>query len=166
MKIIIAIIIVVLVIIFIGTNKSDNPTPNEVVEQAEEQGGASGQFAKLASDAIVVMDQRPGDIVIASAVNLSKGGFIVVKKDKEGKAGDIIGVSEFLTPGAHSNIDIGTTESLLDGLVYYAELFSDDGDGIFDPKNDKHVRWNNEDMFAVFNIDKDAPDPQKVEINY
>lgn len=165
-KFITTLLVVVVIIAIIVIWKTDKMEVQDNENVVEETGGASGQFAKLANDAIVVMDQRPGDVVIASVVSLSKDGFVVIKKDEEGKAGGIIGVSEFLTVGAHSKIDIGTTESLMDGLTYYAELFEDNGDGVFDPKKDGHVRWNGDDIYTIFNIDKNAADPGSVEINY
>lgn len=156
----ILIILVALVVwMIVKTDKTANgPAVND--------GGASGQFARLAPDALVVQDQLPGDVVVLGAVNLSRAGFVIVRRDDAGKHGAIIGVSEFLVAGAHSKIDVGTTENLLDGMRYYAEPYHDSGDGIFDPKQDKIVRWNEEDMFAVFKIDKDATDPRNLEINY
>ena len=162
-KFIIILLIIIVAVVIISAIKSNKV---EVDNVAEETGGASGQFAKLAPDALVVQDQLPGDVVVLGAVNLSKAGFVVIRRDDAGKFGAIIGVSEFLVAGAHSKIDVGTTESLLDGMRYYAEPYHDSGDGIFDPKQDKVVRWNGEDMYAIFNIDKDAIDPRKSEINY
>ncbi len=162
-KMIVLLLIILAAIVIFMIVKGDNlPVKND----AEEIGGVSGQFGKLAADALVVRDQRPGDIVILSAVNLSKSGFVIIRRDVSGKPGDIIGVSEFLVTGAYSQIDVGTTESILNGVRYYAELSLDNGDGIFDPKDDKVVRWNGEDVTTSFVVDQDAKDPRNVDINY
>ena len=126
----------------------------------EEAGGASGQFQKLAADALVVSDQRPGDEVVVSVVSMSEPGFVVVMNDESGKAGKVIGVSEFLVSGIHEKIDAGTTEDILDGVRYYAAVYKDDGNGIFDPKNDKEI------TVVEFMGDKDASDPRKSEAVY
>lgn len=132
--------------------------------------GASGQFAKLASNAVYVQDQLPGDTVIIAAASLEEGGFIVIKKDEGGNPGAIIGVSEFLVPQGYDKFDIGTTESLADGLRYYAVLYKDDGNGIFDPKNDtlvySKISNGKEVVMSRFMVDKKAVDPRTTQINF
>ena len=145
-------IAIILFVFFKKDNKENSYVPVET--------GASGQFAKLSEDALVVLDQLPGDVVVLNAVSFSENGFVVIKKDQEGEPGKIIGVSEFLVKGAYSNIDVSTTESMYDGLAYYAFTYLDNGDGIFDPSSDK------EKAFMNFIINKDAQDPKSIQINY
>lgn len=123
-------------------------------------GGASGQFAKLAVDALIVPDQRVGDEVVAPIVSMQNPGFIVVMKDASGKPGAIVGVSEFLVSGTHENIDVGTTESLMHGMRYYASTYADDGNGVFDPKDDREI------VVVEFAADKDASDPRNSQVVY
>lgn len=151
-------IILFLIILAVGLFlilKKDKKEETPVLET-----GASGQFAKLSEDAIVVLEQLPGDVVYINAVNFSDNGFVIIKKDDGGASGKIIGVSEFLVKGSYSNIDVSTTESMSSGLSYYGYTYIDNGDGIFDPKTDK------EKMFMSFMVNKDAQDPRTIQINY
>lgn len=150
----ILIILVALVVwMIVKTDKTANgPAVND--------GGASGQFAKLAADALVVPDQRVGDEVIALIVSMQNPGFIVVMKDSSGKPGAVVGVSEFLVAGTHENIDVGTTESLMHGMRYYAATYADDGNGIFDPKDDREV------VVVEFAADREASDPRDSQAVY
>lgn len=160
---IVLVAVVVFLIVKSGKVKNEVYVPQEVPDT----GGVSGQFAKLAGDALVVLDQRPGDRVFVNAVNLSKNGFLIIKKDASGSPGAIVGVSEFLIAGDYSKIDVGTTESMADGLKYYASLYADNGDGIFDPKSDTEVRSAGGDYVEMdFMVSRDAADPRTVEINF
>lgn len=133
---------------------------------AEDTGGASGQFMKLGENAIVVMEQRLSDKVTMTAINMEKAGFVIIHKDAGGKPGAIIGVSKWFPSGQYANEDIGTTETLLEGVDYYAKLYVDDGNGIFDPKNDKPAVNFAGEIWGVFQASKDAADPKDSVINY
>lgn len=156
---------IILLIILVGLVvwmivKTDRMTDEPIVNPNEVGTGASGQFQKLAADALVVSDQRPNDEVVVSITSIQKPGFIVVMKDASGKPGAIIGVSEFLVAGIHENIDIGTTEALMDGMRYYAATFADDGNGLFDPSSDRKV------VTSEFMADADAADPRESQAVY
>lgn len=150
--IIFALLIILAVFLFKNNKKEDVSMPIET--------GASGQFAKLSEDAIVALEQLPGDVVFLNAVNLSGNGFAVIKKDNEGEPGKIIGVSEFLVKGSYLSIDISTTESMSDGLNFYASTYLDNGDGVFDPASDKEKTWSS------FSVNKNAENPKDIIINY
>ncbi len=164
--IIILLVVLAALVIFaiVKTNKikydgADTPA-------AEETGGVSGQFMKLGENAIVVLEQRLTDSVSINAINMEKAGFVIIHRDEGGKPGPIIGVSKWFPAGQYADEDIGTTETLLEGVDYYAMLHVDDGNGVFDPKNDKPATNFAGEIWGVFQASKDAPDPKGVEINY
>lgn len=169
-KLIITILIILVALIIFLIIKSDKATDELAPQPVEDTGGTTGQFLKLSSDALVVMEQLPADSVIVSGASLSENGFIIVKKDEGGMPGGIIGISEFLPAGGYSQIDIGTTETLADGMKYYAEIFKDNGDGIFDPKGDSivisKISGIKDPIRAEFMASRDAADPRGVQVNY
>lgn len=133
----------------------------------ENNGGVSGQFAKLAENAVVVIEQRLTDVVVANSINMKAPGFVVIYRDAGGKPGAIIGVSKWFAAGQYSHEEIGLTEALMADMNYYAELRADDGNGIFDPKDDKAVAGlSGETVMATFTANKDAVDPKSVQIYY
>lgn len=158
------ILVALAVFLIIKTNKvkyDGRGTP-----AAEETGGAAGQFAKLSENAIVVLEQRLTDDVSINAINMEKAGFVIIHRDAGGKPGAIVGVSRWFPAGQYSDEEIGTTETLMDGVSYYAVLYVDDGNGIFDPKEDKPAQNFAGDVMGVFEASKDAADPNGVEIYY
>lgn len=141
-----------------GTDTSDT--------SATEPVGASGQFAKLANNALVVLEQRLTDEVSVNAINMEKSGFVIIYRDAGGKPGAIIGVSKWFPAGQYADESIGLTESMMDGVNYYAGLFADDGNGIFDPEEDRPVENFAGVIMATFSASKNAPDPKGVQIYY
>lgn len=132
--------------------------------QAENTGGAQGQFAKLASDALVIHEQMAEDmIVVVDAVNLSDNGFVVIKSDE-----NIIGISKFLIAGNYSKLEINLTEKMKDGLMYVGQVYMDDGDKIFEPEKDNIFvsKINNENLSVEFKASRDAKDPREIQIYY
>ncbi len=162
----IVVIIIVLAIIFMGKDKHVDPLVPEENTEDVTTAGASGQFMKLGANAVVVHEQLLDNAVLVSALNLEKGGFVIIHKDAGGKPGDIIGVSRWFAAGNYANEEIGTTENLQADSTYYAMLHADDGDGVFDPKRDGAVMSGNDAMMAVFSASADAADPRDSQIMY
>jgi hypothetical protein len=100
---------------------------------------------------IVVADQFPGNIVYISSVQLAKPGFVVVKKDNNGTPGDVIGFQYFdkgINPGR-----ITTTSATVEGGIYYAQLYVDDGDKKFDATKDATVKDSaGKDIMRLFRV--------------
>lgn len=163
--IIILLVVIVGLAIFLAL-KTDKLKHDSDIVPAEETGGASGNFAKLSENAIVVLEQRLTDEVSVNAINMEKPGFVIIYRDADGKPGAIIGVSKWFPAGQYADESIGLTESMIDGVNYYAGLFADDGNGIFDPEEDRPVENFAGEIMATFSASKDAPDPKGVQIYY
>jgi hypothetical protein len=135
----------------------------------EYAGGASGQFARVQSNSLVMTDQLPGDRAFINTVFNEKPGFVIIQKDEAGNPGAIIGVSKWLGTGDNSRLEILLSEKLIDGLPYYAMLYADDGNGLFDPKDD-HVVYvatsPKTPLLTTFHADKKAENPRDIEINF
>lgn len=124
-----AIVIIILIIIGImvfGGKSSEAPTdtnePTPTDSTAQEV------------NRIVMSDQYPGNIVLISSVQLSKGGWVVIHADSNGTPGEIIGTQWFdagINPGR-----ITLTKATVEGGTYYTMLHSDDGDKVFNATKD------------------------------
>lgn len=165
-KYIIMLLIVMVALAIFLVIKTDRVKYDGSGTPATESGGASGQFMKLSENAIVVLEQRVTDRVVVNAINIENPGFVIIHRDASGKPGAIIGVSKWFPAGQYADEEISLTETLMDGMNYYAALRTDNGDGIFDPKDDTPVESSAGDIVGVFQANKDAQDPRGVEIYY
>ncbi|TSC69013.1 MAG: hypothetical protein G01um101466_221 [Parcubacteria group bacterium Gr01-1014_66] len=100
------------------------------------------QKALSGSGDLVIEMQQPGrNIVITSAVVKDKG-FVVIKKKTDFETmranKDILGISQLLSIGTAKNIQIPLNE-YVDGVELKADLYKDDGDGVFSPTSDKYA---------------------------
>ncbi len=87
---------------------------------------------------VVVTDQFPGNIVYLSSVQFTKPGFVAIHKDNSGQPGEVIGSQYFdkgINPGR-----ITLTTSTVESGVYYAVMYTDDGDRIFDASKDMPIK--------------------------
>lgn len=93
----------------------------------------------LGGDAIYVENQTSGSsFVLAGFAVLSKPGFIVIYNDQSGVPGSVVGESMFLPTGGEHLI-VPVDKPLVDGQVYYAMLYHDDGNGQFREDEDIQV---------------------------
>lgn len=85
----------------------------------------------LGGNAIYVENQTAGStFVLVGFAVLSQPGFVVIYSDNGGVPGSVIGES-FLLPSGGEHLIVPLDEPLVDGQVYYAMLYHDDGDGRF-----------------------------------
>lgn len=128
-------VIVIIILILLGyyTFKGSDTTVTDDVTKSP--------TATISTDAnrVIVSDQFPGNIVYVSSVQLENPGFVVIKKDKAGVPGEIIGSQYFdkgINPGKIT-LKTGTVE----GGTYYAIIYSDtDGDKVFNEAKDMPVK--------------------------
>jgi hypothetical protein len=134
---IVTVIVIVLIIIFgvywFSTKNAQAPAPVTPAPSDTQTSDSS------INNGIVITDQYPGDVVNISSVQLSKAGFVVIKKDAAGIPGAVIGATSF-TAGIHPG-QVKLTQAMLDGSIYYAALYSDvNGDGKYDAATDVAVK--------------------------
>lgn len=91
------------------------------------------------NNSIIVNDQIPGNVLFYRNLTLLKDGFVVVRNDKAGKPGDIIG-SKFVKAGEDTTGNVELDESTIEGGVYYVQLYTDiDSSGTFDELIDTQI---------------------------
>lgn len=129
-------VIVIAVLVFLGykmfrgSSKTDTSSVVDTTSSIDDSSADSNK--------VVVLDQFPGNIVYISSVQLAKPGFVVIKKDSSGKPGEVIGYQYFdkgIYPGK-----ITLTKPTVDGSLYYAQIYSDDGDRKFDITKDTAIK--------------------------
>ena len=129
-------VIVIIVLVILGfTLFKSSSSPATVTEEPTEIPTTLGT---MDINRVVVSDQFPGNIVYISTVQLAKPGFVVIEKDNNGTPGAIIGSQYFgtgINPGK-----VTLTTPTVDGSIYYAVLYADDGDKKFDAKKDAPLK--------------------------
>ena len=138
---VVTVIVIVLIIIFgvywFSTKNSSVPAPVNSANTADNQSSESS-----INNGIVVTDQYPGDVVNISSVQLSKAGFVVIKKDAAGLPGAVIGSAAFAA-GIHPG-QVKLSQPMIDGSIYYAALYSDvNSNGKYDAATDTAVNDSN-----------------------
>ena len=105
-----------------------SPASEAVME--EDTNTVSGMLAE--ENAVVVMEQKPGNTVLGSMVYLAAPGFLVIHEDTNGQPGAILGASTLLQAGESSNITVSLSRATQDGERLHAMLHADtDGNGTF-----------------------------------
>lgn len=88
--------------------------------------------------ALDVLDQMAGSLVIVRSATFVRPGWVAIHEDRDGKPGNVLGAALF---------DRGTAVGLVEllrrtvaGGLYYAVLHDDDGDHLFEMKEDAILR--------------------------
>lgn len=84
-----------------------------------------------------ISTQEPGKMITIDFASLHHPGFIVIQTFEEGEMGSIIGASPFLIEGQSESVLVPLTVEIKFDQTFYAVLYNDNGDGIFNPDKDK-----------------------------
>jgi len=98
------------------------------------------QMLRTGAAAIYVDNQPSGatEVSVGFAV-MQDPGFVVAFADDGGVPGRAVGASDLLPPGGGEHVAVSLSEPLAQYGIYYAVLYRDDGDGIFDSLKDRQV---------------------------
>jgi len=96
------------------------------------------QTVLIGKNAININDQEEGTSIIVDLAILEKPGFAVIKIDKAGKPGKLIGASNLLQKGESRSISISGQFKI--NQNYLGMLYTDNGDGILDMVSDTRLR--------------------------
>lgn len=130
-----AVILLVLVgiVVYFLLSRDSNVEP-VVIDDSE--------FTSVSGDennSIIVNDQIPGNVVFFQNLTLEEDGFVVVRAEENGAAGEVIG-SLFVEAGSDITGSVELSEPTVEGGVYYVDLYTDtDGNGVFDENVDMRV---------------------------
>ncbi len=85
--------------------------------------------------AVVVADQGAGAVVSVTSVETDTAVWVVVREDKNGVLGNILGATR-IDAGNSNNVIVSLLRPTVAGQTYQVVLFKDDGDKKFDHKID------------------------------
>jgi hypothetical protein len=126
----------------------------------KEESDESSQIIQVGEVSLYAPDQKPGNSVNISIVNLTKPGYIVIHEaDNQGEFGRIIGNSFIIPAGESENIFVGLIRPSVSGEFLYAIIYEDSGDGFFTPELD--VPFKDEAgnvIFMRFRVDRASSD--------
>ncbi len=123
---------------------------SEPAAQVEEEVGQSQEMEEVRAqtfqgmlergdNAVYVENQAAGAKgVQVGYVVLNQPGYVAILNDDGGVPGVVIGVSELLETGGE-HLTVFLDDPLQDGAVYYAILYHDNGDGVFQANQDTHA---------------------------
>jgi hypothetical protein len=133
-------VIVIIILVILGYKMFSGPsTPaTENTENAETTDTTTTNTNPATTNRIMIVDQAPGDKVYISSVQLANGGFVVIHKNDAGKLGAVIG-SKYFEKGIYPG-QITLSTPTTEGGIYYAVLYTDDGDKKFDIKKDAPLK--------------------------
>ena len=121
-----------------ATETTDNRAPAAVPEAAP---------TPTIENSITVTDQKSGDAVMIEMVSIEKKGVVVVHEDDGGKVGKIVGTSSLLNAGETKAVTVKM--KIHADLSHLAMLHVDNGDGVFDEKQDLSLKNENGDYVMM-----------------
>ncbi len=95
----------------------------------------NSSLSQESDSAILVNDQGAGSVVTVASVETDASVWVVVREDKDGVVGNILGASR-VDSGASNNIVVNLLRPTIAGQTYRIVLFRDNGDSLFDYKVD------------------------------
>lgn len=140
----------------------NNSSDTEMVGMNMNPEDASPSAMRVEENMVVVLDQKPGDAIVASQIYLAKPGYLVIH-DVEGK---ILGSSTLLQVGESNNVQVRLTVTTKDGEMYHAMLHNElNGNTRFDEAVDVPVESRmGGPIMGMFMISTGAPENTPVSI--
>jgi len=120
---------------YVWDNRGEAVGDNKNGVQVGEEIPLNTETVMLSKNSVSVSNQFAGFVVYVDAVTLAQDGWIVVQEDIEGQPGPILGAAR-RDQGTYENIDVELLRNTEEGNIYYATIYSDDGDKEFDNKTD------------------------------
>lgn len=152
-------LVVALVVGILVTQPEEGVQTESVSETTidDTRGTTFSTMLEKGGNAIYVEDQLSGiSAVRVGFVVLAAPGFVVVFNDQDGVPGEPIGHSDWLEDGGEHLI-VPLTETLQEDEVYYAMLYLDDGDRVFDAQMDTQAADSEDSVILMsFLSSKDA----------
>lgn len=97
----------------------------------------TGNLATL--PAVSLTNQSAGLGVLLQSVELTSPGWVVIHEDRTGVPGNALGAARF-EAGVHTAASVTLLRGTEKGATYYAVIYGDNGDRIFNLKDDFPVR--------------------------
>lgn len=81
---------------------------------------------------LVVDQQMPGDTLLIKYMSIATSTWIVVREDRDGEPGHILGAARFRNQGEYRNEMMTLLQNIEEGKMYYAVAYNDNNGGEFD----------------------------------
>lgn len=141
-----------------------SPEARAPLRDGEEPDDTSSAM-RMGEYAVYTPDQKPGNSVVVSLVALAREGFVVIHDSKDDMPGVVLGTSLLLTAEGHQSITVPLIRTSVDGELFFARLYIDNGDGIFVPKDDRPAVDSFDSPITMpFRIDRNAEDAAPIAI--
>lgn len=111
---------------------------------------------RLEVSQLTVPEQDPLDVVYVSSAVVPAGGYVVIHASVDGKPGEVIGSSQYITKTGAAAFTIDLKRDLRPGENIFALLHVDDGDGKYLPSRDVAI-IDGEEPIAVSVTVRDMP---------
>jgi|GEM_PF-4641560 len=85
-----------------------------------------------ADNAVLLMDQQPGEETVVTYAKLSKPGFVVIYQTREDGTREELGSGERLDEGEHRNVTVKHRGGTRSSGAISAAIVADDGNGVYD----------------------------------
>lgn len=122
--------IIVVILVFIAFAVVRNKLPQ--IGQFTQTASTPAPVATEDKEGLVVGNHTPAKTAVIDSATLKKSGFVAIFENKNGKPGEVLGVSQLLTAGKHENITVALSRKTVSGESLFAKLYSDNGDGNFE----------------------------------
>lgn len=119
---------------------STQATSSEDVSDKESQDkevNASANNVEIDGYSLSVKDQSAGNVVHVSQVTLKENSWIAIREDSNGGMGNILGAAWY--PEGRHTASVSLLRATEPDKIYYAVIYTDDGDKKFDFNKDKLV---------------------------
>jgi hypothetical protein len=119
----------------------DAPSAKRSAETVNEDASMMMQMSadSVPMDSLGIGTQMPGKTFLVDFASLNQSGFLAIQEYINGEMGEIVGVSPLLVAGLTEQIEISLTITTQADQTFYAVLYYDDGDGLFDKELDTMV---------------------------
>ncbi len=123
--------IVLVILVIIGAIVFLRPKPEVFVYAPVEITGST-----------LTADDQPSDDSVQVDAEVKQAGFVTVHEAMGDAPGPVVGQSALLQPGSYPDLAVNMSGSLTTPGGYFVLLFTDDGDGIYEPGVDLPVKSN------------------------
>ncbi len=126
--------------------------PNTGLTSGMSAGPNRGVFIEAgipASASITAQDQAEGSMVTIAEVKLTVSGWVVVREELNGQMGNVLGAQRF-DAGSYAGGQVELARGMVAGARYYALVYADDGDRMFDHKLDQAYLQNGALVMSAF----------------
>ena len=132
-----------------ASDASGDSDANADTSSATENASSAVASVAASGEAVKVVDQVAGGVVMAELVALKSRGWVAVQDEREW----ILGAAR-LEEGTHTNVTIELLRGTEKGGAYKAIIFVDDGDGVFDLHKDTVIKNSDGSALSVAFIAK------------